>query len=293
MKVERAPAQWEPPTPVSAANHTSSASPTLGKWAPPLSKWARPPLAPPRVVPPAPKSAPVKPALSGNPAIKSDTSERPSSGRPFITRGPRKQPAGSSTASPGLPSSSIKWGQPEDSLSSSLGKWTRANPPAPTITTSTNSTASQSSSSSWSRDEAPHTGRVPSEELQAREAPRAEVETRKFSRTAPQKGSPEEEATNRRRGDPKFKQRGSLLGRLDEDVSIPHRPRVHEVRTPFKPKVQRSTRPVKVNPDVLIPSVVSVGNLARLLNVRLGGFLRIDYVLYYLNYLHSQNACAV
>ena len=41
---------------------------------------------------------------------------------------------------------------------------------------------------------------------------------------------------------------------------------------PEKVKRQKSTHKVvkKANPDVFIPSVVSVGNLAKLLNVRLG-----------------------
>ena len=37
-----------------------------------------------------------------------------------------------------------------------------------------------------------------------------------------------------------------------------------------KPKIQKARRPLHINPDINIPSTVSVGNFARLLNVKLG-----------------------
>ena len=42
------------------------------------------------------------------------------------------------------------------------------------------------------------------------------------------------------------------------------------MRTITKPKVQKAKKSLRVNPDINIPSVVSVGNFARLLNVSLG-----------------------
>lgn len=283
LKLERAPSQWESPTPASAVS--SFGPQTLSKWAPPLSKWVK--------SPPAPTA--VSANLVWNAPLNTDTSERPPSARLYVTRGAKKPSTSNYFAGPS--SSSINRGKPEDSSSSSLGKWKRANPPPPMITTKpdTSTPASfGSSGSSFSRDQAPHTVRTPSQDLKLQEPTRSEAEPLEFSRNAPSKVSSDVEAANRRRGgDAKFKQRGSLLSRLNnEDVSIPHRPRVHDLRTSFKPKVQRSTRQVKINPDIHIPSVVSVGNLARLLNIRLGGFcLAVRWVLLILYIIRTFAPC--
>lgn len=72
-----------------------------------------------------------------------------------------------------------------------------------------------------------------------------------------------------------FKLRGSVVERLrlGESVEIPKHSRINEDRleSTIKPK-KRNTVIKPVNPNVTIPSVVSVGNLSRLLGVRLGRF---------------------
>lgn len=71
-----------------------------------------------------------------------------------------------------------------------------------------------------------------------------------------------------------FKERGSLMSRLSHDVDVSSHSR--SSRTPSaqvttKEKSVKSPKAAKqVNVDVFIPTVVSVGNLARLLNVKLG-----------------------
>ncbi len=70
-----------------------------------------------------------------------------------------------------------------------------------------------------------------------------------------------------------FKERGSLVSRLAGEVEIPAYSRVSVIRPAGKEKekLEKAPKLVKqVNVDVYIPSVVSVGNLAKLLNVKLG-----------------------
>lgn len=83
--------------------------------------------------------------------------------------------------------------------------------------------------------------------------------------------------TNRRwEGNWRHKSRGSLLYR--QDAIIPHQPRIQDVKATPKPKVHKAKKSLRVNPDINIPSTVSVGNLARLLGVNLGkGFGLFDY----------------
>ncbi|KAI0636794.1 initiation factor 2 [Trametes polyzona] len=62
------------------------------------------------------------------------------------------------------------------------------------------------------------------------------------------------------------------MSRLNDDVVIPNNPRTASSRSVTKDKDQKKKASQKakvVNVDVFIPSVVSVGNLAKLLNVRL------------------------
>lgn len=63
------------------------------------------------------------------------------------------------------------------------------------------------------------------------------------------------------------------MSRLKDEVVIPSHSRVTSSRSGVKEKEQKKNvakahKPIHV--DVFIPSVVSVGNLAKLLNVRLG-----------------------
>lgn len=84
-------------------------------------------------------------------------------------------------------------------------------------------------------------------------------------------------ARNRKEKQPRrdFNERGSILTRLgDEDVAIPTNSRAparaSQQSSRPRDKGKKSAKAVKpVNVDVYIPSVVSVGNLARLLNIRL------------------------
>lgn len=72
------------------------------------------------------------------------------------------------------------------------------------------------------------------------------------------------------------KGRGSLLDRLHEDPTISSKDRqLPRRQVAAKPRVPRRRKFVEkyVSRDVYIPSTVSVGTLARLLNVKLGEFL--------------------
>jgi hypothetical protein len=74
--------------------------------------------------------------------------------------------------------------------------------------------------------------------------------------------------TRRWDGNGRHKSRGSLLSR-QEDI-IHHQPKVQDVKSTFKPRVQKAKKSLRINPDINIPSTVSVGNFARLLSVSLG-----------------------
>lgn len=73
-----------------------------------------------------------------------------------------------------------------------------------------------------------------------------------------------------------FKDRGSIASRLNHgEITIPHRARVKTtavLKGKEKDKRVKSRIGKVVNVDVYIPTVVSVGHLARLLSVRLGEF---------------------
>ncbi|PIL24155.1 hypothetical protein GSI_13908 [Ganoderma sinense ZZ0214-1] len=77
-----------------------------------------------------------------------------------------------------------------------------------------------------------------------------------------------------------FKERGSLMSRLGQDAEIPSyskksRTSSGQAATKEKTKAPKAPKAVKqVNVDVFIPSVVTVGNLARLLNISLDTFRR-------------------
>lgn len=82
---------------------------------------------------------------------------------------------------------------------------------------------------------------------------------------------------SRQRNKRSFKERGSLISRLSEEVAIPNYSRASNARLVSKEKekekekTQKAPKAVKpASVDVFIPSVVSVGNLAKSLNVTLG-----------------------
>ncbi|KAI0362312.1 initiation factor 2 [Trametes cingulata] len=75
-----------------------------------------------------------------------------------------------------------------------------------------------------------------------------------------------------RHGRSHYKERGSLISRLKHEVVISNSPRASSNRSVAKEKEHKKKTSAKVkavNLDVFIPSVVSVGNLAKLLNVKL------------------------
>lgn len=141
------------------------------------------------------------------------------------------------------------------------------------------------------RDEPPHRGNssIPRERAaRASQTSRSEPETREESRTAkppartrvepvfsddfaPVNRYTDERAIKRsQRAD--FKTRGSIVERLqfdDSDDIVQESVVIPEREDPMKKYKKRETS-VNRLPDVLIPSLISVGNLARLLEVRLG-----------------------
>lgn len=67
-----------------------------------------------------------------------------------------------------------------------------------------------------------------------------------------------------------YKRRGSLLSRVHEDVAIEGHSRIHASTRPSGPARKKRSKSLNVVPvDIYIPSFCSVGNLARLLNVKL------------------------
>ena len=242
LQVSVRPSSWDvpnsrpkaPPSPL-----TTSASAGLGKWAPPISRWAKPE---PR-----------------EPQVKTD-----SQSRPFLQR---RNPQASPSPNRGLRSKpSVSFFEPRGA--SAPGKWSR--PQGLTTRDSVPSTSTRSVV-----DE-PMTG--PSRGLQPNErfgsaGPRRELGSnggqpfRSFIRSLDVENTPRQ---NRRwEGNGKYKSRGSLLFRRGDDI-IPDQPKAQHAKVAAKPKVQKAKKSLRVNPDINIPSTVSVGNFARLLNVSLG-----------------------
>jgi len=87
-------------------------------------------------------------------------------------------------------------------------------------------------------------------------------------------------ARNAKHDRKEFKERGSIVSRFgfSNDITLSKHGRIsgtraseHSVKEKEREKKKAAVKTVKhVNRDVFIPSVVSVGNLAKLLNVRLG-----------------------
>lgn len=71
-----------------------------------------------------------------------------------------------------------------------------------------------------------------------------------------------------------LKTRGSVVERLKtgQSVQIPRHPRVNSEKFDARKKTKRVKEAKRVNLDVYIPSIISVGNLGQLLGVRLGGY---------------------
>jgi len=210
----------------------------LGKWAPPISKWAKP--------------------ESQKPPTKAGSQDRP-----FPQR---RNPQTSLPPNRGLrPKPSVSLVPPRGA--SAPGKWSRppgfALPPHALLTSAEpavhESVAYQ-----------PEVSKV--EERSSRTNLRGEQEPKigEPSRSFLQSQGDEFTARQNRRweGNAKHKPRGSLLHRREDNV-ISRQPRDQDMKTNPRPKIQKAKKLLRVNPDIIIPSTVSVGNFARLLNVSL------------------------
>ena len=79
-----------------------------------------------------------------------------------------------------------------------------------------------------------------------------------------------------------IKERGSVVERLKTggNVQIPRHPRINSGKSAANRKAKRAKAAAKlVNLDIFIPSIISVGNLAQLLGIRLGTLLNILYIV--------------
>lgn len=103
----------------------------------------------------------------------------------------------------------------------------------------------------------------------------------------------EESATTKNRPNRvAYKERRSLVS--GREARSPDVPRRHEtLRTTSRPKATEKEKPKRyipkrINPEIFIPGVISVGNFAKLLGVRLGLFAQ----LYYLRSIDSPRSFA-
>ncbi|TFY70525.1 hypothetical protein EVG20_g2470 [Dentipellis fragilis] len=178
-----------------------------------------------------------------------------------------------------------KWGLPESASRSSsprppMGKWNRPGP-------------SPSTSAPMQRDPPPHISmrpanpfglRSPQERLTAKPPPPSEVDAPDRRRDVEDLAvlpnvSQDDERHVPRRGKTAFKERHSLRHALSQEATIPAHKRVSTARSavdPVKKVKHKKARSEfgRVKLDVFIPSTVSVGNLARLLKVKLGTLQR-------------------
>lgn len=264
--VDRTPSKWEVPRPTSAIHGTTASPPGLKKWAPPRPRWAKPEQ------PQQPHPSPPNVASTSGKWRQSPTT-RPPPNTMNVSSSVENRPSSSSSSSV-FPSPTFTR-LPSSSLSKTLGKWSLSDDPQHG---GTKPGASASAATARERDPAPHTNRLPKGEIHAQKGSPQLHQSRETKKPSlPDIAIQPVQEDNRvdRKRDRKFKERGSLLSRHDNDVSIPHHPRVQNTRTSEKPKSQKTSRIIKVNSDISIPSVISVGNLARLLNVRLDRLQRV------------------
>jgi len=212
---------------------TSSTPAGIGKWAPPISKWAKP----------EPQKPPVNTEVQSGPASR--------------TQNPRIFPTPNRHF--GL-KTSASFAPPRDAPAP--GKWSRPPGSAP-LKPLSSGFANPSVNESIAR-----LSKVPSLDFRREQEPKLGESSRQFVRSQ----GDEYTARQPRRweGSGKHKTRGSLLLRREGDNVIPRRARVHDVKTTPKPRIQKAKKSLRINPDINIPSTVSVGNFARLLNVSLG-----------------------
>ena len=242
MQVSARPSAWDIPNgrPTPPPSLLTTPSPAgLGKWAQPISKWAKP--------------------ESEKPPAKAENKSKPiprrwdSQSLPSPDQGPRPKPSVSFVQPRGAPAPG-KWSRPS-----------RFTPHGPTPSTSTKPAVDEpiigpprvlqaDERSSWTdprRGQGPNVGGSHRSFTQSREDQHAPRQNRRWEANG------------------KYKSRGSLLSRQGHDITS-HQPRAQDIRTTPKPKVRKAKRSLRVNPDINVPSTVSVGNFARLLNVSLG-----------------------
>jgi hypothetical protein len=220
-----------PPSPL-----TTSTPASVGKWAPPISKWAKPESQ----IPPVKAEGQGKPILRRQNQIPSNQGPRPKPSASFIQ--PRGAPA------PG------KWSRPSGFTLSDPPSSTPAKPSVDEPVTGPSRVFKANDRNGWT-------------DLRREQAPKIGESSRSFIQ--PRGGEYAARQNRRWEGNGKHKARGSLLSGQGQDV-IFRQPRVQDVTTTSKPKVRKAKKSLRVNPDINIPSTVSVGNFARLLNVSLG-----------------------
>jgi len=240
-QVSARPSAWDipnrpapPPSPL-----TTSTPAGLGKWAPPISKWARPESQKP----------PVQTESRNKPPIRRQNSQASLS----PNRGLKPKPSVSFIPPRGAPAS---------------GKWSRPSgltPLKPTASTSTKPIVNEAAA------DLPKVFKVGERggqtDLRSEWVPKIGESSRSFRQPQGDEHAPRQHRRWEESG--KHKARGSLLSRREGEDVIPHQPRVHDLRATSKSKVQKTKKILRVNPDINIPSTVSVGNFARLLNVSL------------------------
>ncbi|KAF9791165.1 hypothetical protein BJ322DRAFT_430352 [Thelephora terrestris] len=215
---------------------TTPTSVGLGKWAPPFSKWAKPELE--------------KPSTKAESKIQPISHRRDLQAIPSHNQGPRHKPSVSFRQPRGAPATG-KWSKPSRFTPHNVTPSTSAKPVAdePIVGPSRVLQVDERSSGAELREE------------QVGESHRSLIKP--WEDQHPPRQNRRWEANER------YKPRGSLRSRQGHDI-IPHQPRIQDMRITPKPKVRKAKKSLRVNPDINVPSTVSVGNFARLLNVSLG-----------------------
>ncbi|KAI0372835.1 initiation factor 2 [Pilatotrama ljubarskyi] len=116
------------------------------------------------------------------------------------------------------------------------------------------------------------TRRASDEEANARSRPPPDTRGVWTAPTIADEGTSRDSRRGERHNRSQYKERGSLISRLKDEVVIPNSSRVSSGRSVAKEKEEKKRASAKVKTaklDVFIPSVVSVGNLAKLLNIKL------------------------
>ena len=212
---------------------TTSTPAGIGKWAPPISKWAKP------------QKPPFKAESQNRLAPQR---QNPQTSLP-LNRGLKPNPFVSFTPSRGAPTPG-KWSRPPGFAPQKISVKPAANEPIAELPRS--KVEERSGRTYFRKEQEPKLG----------ESSRLFIQPREDEYTTRQ--------PRRWEGNGKHKTRGSLLFQREGGDVIPRQSRVHDMRITSKPKIQKAKKSLRINPDINVPSTVSVGNFARLLNVSLG-----------------------